>query len=431
MSPRSVALISLGCAKNLVDSESLIARLKALGFALSDDLGAVDLALINTCGFVEEAKRESIDHILETAAALRPGARLFVAGCLAQRYRDELCDGMPEIDCLVALDDYARFEELVRAHFPDVVSDDQPHPTRLTPPHLAYCKIAEGCDNTCTFCAIPLIRGPQVSRPFAQIEAEVARMAATGVQEISLISQQLDAYGRDRYGEPQLAELLARISPLAGTAWIRLHYCYPNHLDDALIARIAALPNVLPYIDMPIQHAADRVLRRMGRRTTHAHIAGRIAALRAAMPAVVLRTAVIVGFPGESEDDFAELLDFVTATGFDQLGCFPFSSEEGTAAARLDGALDPALIAQRHDRLMRAQAQIHAERLRGWVGRECEVLVDGPGEPGTVHARHYGQAFEVDNLTIVRGEAPAGSRLRVTITGTQDYDLLAEPSAGR
>ena len=425
---KTVALISLGCAKNLVDSEGLIARLKALDFALSDDLAQADMILINTCGFVQDAQQESIDHILAAAEARKPEARLFVSGCLAERFTAELQTDMPEIDALVPISDYGRLEELVRHHFPDVGPGGPAVTTRLTPPHLAYLKIAEGCDNHCTFCAIPLIRGPHRSRPAEEIITEARTMAEAGVREISLVSQHLDYYGVDRDGRPALAELLRELSPAVGDTWLRLHYCYLDHCDDALLDTIAGLDNVLHYLDIPIQHASDPVLRRMGRQTCAERIRERLATIRARLDSVVLRTSLLVGFPGETEDDLARLLDFISEQRFDQLGCFAYSSEDGTPAATMDGHLPPEVIAERHDRVMRTQAAIHDTRLASWIGRQVTVLVDGPGpEPQLLATRHYGQAFEVDNCTLVSGaRAGAGDRLQVTITGGDGYDLVAE-----
>lgn len=426
------ALISLGCSKNLADSEDLVTALRSVDFQLTDALPEADLVLINTCGFIEGAKRESIDHILAAAEERRPGARLYVAGCLTQRYLTELQADIPEVDRWLTFDDYDRVAALLAADFPEVREHRLRHDQRsqLTPPHYAFLKIAEGCDNTCNFCAIPLFRGRHVSRPIDDLVAQAATYQARGVREINLISQHLDYYGQDRYGERRLPELIRRLGAAAPDAWIRLHYCYPNDFSDDLIAAMAETANVLPYVDMPIQHASDRMLATMGRRTTRAHIEERLAAIRAGLPDVVLRSTFIVGFPGEREADFAELLDFLERVPFDQVGCFPYSDEEGTTAARMPHKVPEATIAERHDQLMRRQAVLHAERLARWHGRELDVLVDEQVDFGRYACRHYGQASEVDNCTLVDAELlQPGSLLRVRITGSADYDLLAEPAA--
>jgi ribosomal protein S12 methylthiotransferase len=430
--PRHAALISLGCSKNLADSEDLVTALRTVDFALTDRLDEADLVLVNTCAFIEGAKQESIDHIIAAAAGRRAGAKLFVAGCLTERYRAELAQEMPEVDQWVVFKDYDRFPAVVRAHFPDVPAHRLTHDQRsqLTPPHFAYLKIAEGCDNTCNFCAIPLFRGKHRSRDFDDLVKQAGTLARRGAKEINLISQHLDYYGQDSYGARRLPELVRAVAAAAPEAWIRLHYCYPNDFSDELIAAMAETPNVAQYVDMPIQHASDRTLATMGRRTTRAVIEARLERIRAAMPEVVLRTTFIVGFPGEREEDFQQLLDFAKAQEFDAVGCFPYSDEDGTTAAKMPHKLDAEIVGDRHHRFMTQQKRLHRKRLARWTGRELTVLVDGQRDFGVYTCRHYGQAHDVDGATVVHGDGlQVGAWARVTVTGRDGYDLVADPSA--
>lgn len=429
--PRLAALISLGCSKNLADSEDLVTALRSIDFRLTNELDQADLVLVNTCGFIEGAKQESIDHILAAAEGRKDGAKLFVAGCLTERYLDELSAELTEVDQWVTFKDYDRFPAVVREHFPEAPAHNLRHDQRsqLTPPHYAFLKIAEGCDNTCNFCAIPLFRGKHRSRPMEDLEQQARVLAERGAKEINLISQHLDYYGQDLYGEKRLADLIRRLGKAAPDAWLRLHYCYPNDFTDDLIAAMAETPNVLPYVDMPIQHASDRTLATMGRRTTRAKITERLDAIRAAMPDVAIRTSFIVGFPGERDEDFQELLDFCKEQDFDSVGCFQYSDEDGTTGFKMPNKVPAKTIKQRHDRFMRAQGKLHAKRLQRWVGQDLDLLVDAQRDFGVFAARHYGQASEVDAVTLLRAEsAPVGERVRARITGIEGYDLVAEPA---
>jgi ribosomal protein S12 methylthiotransferase len=428
--PRTAALISLGCSKNLADSEDLVTALKSVDFRLTDQLGEADLVLVNTCGFIEGAKQESIGHILDAARDRKKGAKLFVAGCLTERYLDELKSGIPEVDQWVTFKDYDRFPAVVLKHFPKVKTHRLRHDQRsqLTPPHYAFLKIAEGCDNTCNFCAIPLFRGKHRSRPLEDLEAQARTYAERGVKEINLISQHLDYYGQDLYGDRRLPELVRRVAAAAPNAWVRLHYCYPNDFSDDLIAAMAETPNVVHYVDMPIQHGADRMLAVMGRRTKQAQINERLAAIRAAMPEVCIRTSFIVGFPGERDEDFRELLAFAKAQRFDAVGCFQYSDEEGTTAAKMPDKISAEVIQERHHRFMTQQQKLHKTQAKRWIGKELTVLADAQADFGRWSCRHYGQAHEVDPVTWVDTElAEPGSLLRVRVTGLKDYDLVAVP----
>lgn len=426
--PRA-ALISLGCAKNLSDSERLVGQLRALGIRLTDQLAEADLVLVNTCGFIEAAKRESIERILMAARDRRPGAKLFVAGCLTERYLDELRAGMPEVDAWVPFSAYDGFAALVQRHFPELAARRLRHDERvqLTPPHYAYLKIAEGCDNDCNFCAIPLFRGRHRSRPFDALIAEGQRLARCGVREIILISQHLDYYHRDLDGRARLPELVRALAAAAPDSWIRLHYCYPNDFSDELIAAMAETPNVCRYVDMPIQHASDRVLALMGRRTTRARIVERLDALRRAMPDLALRTAFIVGFPGEREEDVEALERFIAEQPFDHGGIFAYSDEEGTVAARMPKKVPPRTIAARRRRLERRLSEALARRAERWIGRELTVLVDEARDFGVFAARHYGQSPRVDSVVLVEDDRlQPGQWARVRIVAQRGLDLIAE-----
>ncbi len=430
--PRHAALISLGCSKNLADSEDLVTALRSVDFALTDRLDQADLVLVNTCSFIEGAKQESIGHILEAAAGRKPGAKLFVAGCLTERYRCELERDMPEVDQWVVFKDYDRFPAVVRSHFPDIPEHRLTHDQRsqLTPPHFAFLKIAEGCDNTCNFCAIPLFRGKHRSRPFADLVAQARTLSERGVKEINLISQHLDYYGQDLYGSRRLPELVRAIAAAAPRAWVRLHYCYPNDFSDELIAAMAETENIVKYVDMPIQHASDRTLAAMGRRTDRARITERLDRIRQAMPEVVLRTTFIVGFPGERDEDFEQLMEFAREQRFDSVGCFTYSDEDGTTAEKMKHKVDAEIIQRRHHAFMTQQKRLHRARLARWKGRELRVLVDAQRDFGVYATRHYGQASEVDGATILHAEsAMIGEWTTARVTGVRGYDLVAEAVA--
>ena len=427
-SGRKAALISLGCSKNLADSEDLVTALRSVDFGLTKELAEADLVLINTCGFIESAKQESIEHIFAAAEGRKEGAKLFVAGCLTERYLSELQHDIPEVDQWVVFKDYDKFPAVVRAHFPDAPEHRLRHDQRsqLTPPHFSYLKLAEGCDNTCNFCAIPLFRGKHVSRPQDKLIEQAKVLGERGAKEINLISQHLDYYGQDLYGERRLPQLVRAIAQAAPDSWIRLHYCYPNDFSEELIAAMAETPNLVKYVDMPIQHGSDRTLAQMGRRTTRAWITDRLDKIRAAMPDVVLRTTFIVGFPGERDEDFAQLMDFAQEQKFDSVGCFPYSDEDGTTAAKMPNKVPPEVIAARHHAFMSQQKKLHRAKLKRWIGTEQKVLVDSQADFGVFRCRHFGQAHEVDAATILASEtARVGDWAHVRITGIKGYDLVA------
>ncbi|NRA38686.1 MAG: MiaB/RimO family radical SAM methylthiotransferase, partial [Planctomycetes bacterium] len=325
--------------------------------------------------------------------------------------------------------DYDVFASIVRDHFPDVPEHKLSHEQRsqLTPPHYAFLKIAEGCDNTCNFCSIPSFRGKHQSRSMDDLVQQAQVLNERGVKEINVISQHLDYYGVDLNGEYQLPTLVRKLSAAAPDSWIRLHYCYPNDFTDELIAAMADCDNVARYVDMPIQHASDRTLALMGRKCTRKHIEQRLDAIRSAMPDVSIRSSFIVGFPGEREQDFEDLLDFMRCQSFDQVGCFRYSDEDGTTAAKMPEKISDELIAERWDTFMEQQQGLHHNQLQRWVGQELQVLVDEQLDFGSFSCRHSGQASEVDNVTLLQTDGlQIGDWANVRITGIQDYDLIAE-----
>lgn len=429
MSGHTAALISLGCSKNLADSEDLITSLHSVDFSLTNEIAEADLILINTCSFIEDAKTESIDHIFAAASERREDAKLFVAGCLTERYLTQLQEEIPEVDQWVTFKDYDVFASLVRDHFPDVPEHKLSHEQRsqLTPPHYAFLKIAEGCDNTCNFCSIPSFRGKHQSRSIKDLVQQATVLHERGVKEINIISQHLDYYGVDLNGEYQLPALLRQLSAAAPDSWLRLHYCYPNDFSDELIAAMAECDNIVKYVDMPIQHASDRTLAQMGRKCTRAHIEERLSSIRTAMPDVSIRSSFIVGFPGERDEDFEGLLDFMRSQDFDQVGCFRYSDEDGTTAAKMPGKISDELIEQRWNAFMDQQQGLHHQRLQRWHGQELRVLVDQQLDFDSFACRHAGQASEVDNITIVQANGlNVGDWADVRISDIQDYDLIGD-----
>jgi len=416
---KKIAVISLGCSKNLVDAEQMLGLLEAAGFELVEDESEAEVIIINTCAFIQSAKEESIEAILE-AARYRDGGKLkylIVTGCMAQRYKDEVIDNMPEVDAVIGVFQYHKIADIIREleHKNKVVKceDDRPDDIinyealpriRATPEYTAYLKIAEGCDNRCTYCVIPSIRGKYRSRRIEDIAAEAAEMAADGVKEIILIAQDTTAYGIDLYGEYRLPQLLRELGKIGGIRWIRIHYCYPERISDELIEEIAANDKVCKYLDIPIQHANDEVLRRMGRRTNKAQLNGLIEKLRKKIPEVVLRTTVITGFPGETEEQFAELLEFIEEAKFDRLGAFAYSREEGTPAARLPGQIDEEVKLARQERIMLTQAEISENINQAKAGKVYSVLVEGyDAIIKQYYGRTYADSVEIDGKVFFAG----------------------------
>jgi ribosomal protein S12 methylthiotransferase len=435
----SVHLISLGCPKNTADSELMLGALVRAGFEVTMDPQHAQVLLVNTCAFIEPAKKESIDAILAAAEVKKHGTgkRLVVAGCLSQRYGAELREQFPEVDIFVGTGNFLDLPELLRrSERPELRPIPYAGAAHLLPaaeaprirtgdPFSAYLKVSEGCDHRCAFCIIPKIRGRHESRLLDDVVEEAAELAATGVREINLIAQDLTAYGRDLKPSVSLAALLHRLAPIDGIRWIRLLYCYPNFVTDELLAAIASLAKVVKYIDMPLQHADDAILRAMKRERSADALRRLLERVRAAIPGVALRTSFIVGFPGETETAFAALVDFVREQQFDRVGVFTYSREENTAACDLTGQLPEGVKRRRRAELMEVAAQISLEKNRDLVGRELEVMVEGaaPGRATRLRARTSAQAPEIDGMVLLSGEAEPGEIVRARIERASTYDL--------
>ena len=436
---------TLGCPKNRVDSEVMLGTLSQAGFRLVSEAEAADVIVVNTCGFIESAKEESIQAILDLARMKEEGRcrKLVVAGCLVQRYPEELSRELAEVDHFVgtgAYQDIARIVSDAQAKRlvvpdPDFVHAASTPRVNSLPAHTAYLKIAEGCDNACAFCIIPKLRGPQRSRPIDDLLAEAEGLAAQGTVELSLVAQDLTAYGQDLPGKVRLHHLLPELCRVEGIRWIRLHYAYPRDFPDALVEAIAREPKVAKYVDMPLQHSSDRLLRAMRRGRNALFLRRLLAKLRSRVPGIAIRTALIVGLPGESEEDFEGLLRFVEEERFERLGVFTYSREEGTAAALLPGQVPERVKRARQRKVMELQRRISRAHQRALVGTRLEVLVEGRAE-GSEHllaGRHAGQAPEIDGVTYlnefaVPGEPVAypGEIVTVEVTEAGDYDLVGK-----
>jgi len=440
MTPRRVHLVTLGCPKNQVDSEVMLGVLARRGHEMVLDPDAADVLVVNTCAFIGPAKEESIDAILDLAAvkAARAGRRLVVSGCLAQRYADDLQQALPEVDVFVGTGDLLRIADAVEAPLADapVVYRGAQH---VLPPHgvaarvrtgawwTAYLKVSEGCDHACSFCIIPKIRGRHESRSMDDLVAEAASLAAEGAVELSLIAQDLTAYGRDLPGDASLARLLRALAVrVPDVRWLRLLYAYPSSVTDELLEVMADEPAVCPYLDMPLQHISDRMLRTMRRERSGAAIRRLIARIRRAVPEIALRTSFIVGFPGETDADVRELCDFLEEAEFDHVGVFRYSQEENTPAAAFPEQLSEAVKAERWERVMAAQAHIAARRAAAHRGRTVEVLVEGRDARGRLIGRTRGQAPEIDGRTYLHGRGAAGDLVQARIVGTETYDLVGD-----
>ena len=433
---KKVGMVSLGCAKNRVDSEVILGTLKEAGYEIVSDPAEAEIIFVNTCGFIEPAKEESIEAIFEMAKYKETGRlkKLFVTGCLAQRYIDDLYREMPEVDGFMGVADYTRLLEMMQeaeaGGRPRYVCDGERffHAERVltTPAYSAYVKISDGCDNRCSYCAIPLIRGPYHSRPFDSIVEECRELAARGVTEITLIAQDTSRYGNDfPEGKLLLPELLKAVSAIEGVHWVRVLYCYPDTTDDRLLDAIANLPKVAPYVDLPLQHIDGPLLKRMNRRGSPEWIKSRISACKER--GLTTRTTMIVGFPGETEEAFHELLQFVKEARFDRLGAFTYSPEEGTSGAEMPDQVDEEVKQRRLDELMTLQQGISLEENTARVGEICEVLCEG-AEEGMFVGRSIREAPESDGVirfTAAREVAP-GEYLNVKITGADAYDLFGE-----
>lgn len=428
-----IGFISLGCSKNLVDSETMMGMLKAGGHELVSHTKDAEAIIINTCGFIQTAKEEAIQTIFEMAAYKKQKLqKLIVVGCLAQRYKDALISDIPELDCVISIHEYPHLHEILAQ-----VLDGKPMPAyakseRLltSKPWSAYLKIAEGCSNHCTYCAIPLIRGDNVSFPMEQLVDEAKRLASSGVKELVLIAQDTSKYGLDLYGEYALLKLLEKLHEIDGLHWIRILYMYPDEISEELIAGMARLPKVLPYFDIPMQHANDHMLALMNRRGKMKDVNALIERIRRYHPDATLRTTFIVGFPQETEADFQDLLEFTENTGWDRMGAFTYSPEEDTPAYSFSGAVDETVKQQRLDQLMQLQKQISLSKQKKMIGQTIEVLVEGKDAlKGTYRGRGKANApDEVDGLVFFSSSRfiPLGSFVQVKVTSALPYDLIGE-----
>ena len=438
---RRVHFVSLGCPKNRTDSEVMLASLGGAGYEICDDPADADVLLVNTCTFIDPATEESIDTILEMGEHKQRArddgreVRLVVSGCLAQRHHEELRDELPEVDAFVGTGDYHRILDVVGSHEsldivgrPIYVQGDEPRVNTLTP-WSAYLKILEGCPQRCTFCIIPSLRGDLMSRPLDVIVAEARALAQAGVKELNLVGQDSNSWGRD-LGEQRLPDLLTALDGVQGVQWLRLLYSYPAKFDDRLIDAFARLPRVVPYVDMPLQHIADPILRAMRRGVSKDRTRRLLDKLRARIPDLSIRTGFIVGFPGETEAMFEELVSFVKEQRFDHVGVFPFSPQEGTGAAKLDGQIDDEVKMARRERLMLVQQEIALEKAAGMIGQEVDVLLEGPHEETELlwRGRTRHQAPDIDGQVLVNdsGGGAFGDITRVLITETAGYDLVGE-----
>ena len=433
-----VYLISLGCDKNLVDSEVMLGLLQEAGHTVADDLTEADAAIVNTCCFIGDAKEESINTILELAELRTEGAlkRLVIAGCLAERYADDIRREIPEVDAIVGT---ASYEDIVAALTADGSYESRRPLTYLPQPktpravtagnYVSYLKIAEGCDKCCTYCIIPKIRGPYRSFPMERLTDEAERLAQAGTRELILVAQETTVYGTDLYGEKKLAELLHRLCRIEELQRIRVMYAYPEEIDETLIEAIASEPKVCRYLDMPIQHASNEILKRMGRRTTREDIEATVAKLRRRIPGIVLRTTLITGFPGETEEDFDELTAFVEKMRFERLGCFPYSKEEGTDAAKMKGQVPKRVRERRKNVIMKLQREICSQYSESLVGQTLPVLVDGYlPEEDIFTGRTEGDAPTIDGAAFFEGPSSllSGDIVPVRITAAAEYDLTGE-----
>lgn len=436
-----VFLVSLGCDKNLVDSEHISGILQASGYTFTDDESEADVIIINSCCFINDAKEESINTIFEMAKYKNDRCKaLVLAGCLAQRYHEEIKDEIPEIDICIgttAFDDIAKtLDEYFKDKQKIVDLEDINCPAGFKAPReistfggYGYLKIAEGCDKHCTYCIIPKVRGDFRSVPIENVLEEAKQMASLGIKEINLIAQETTMYGTDLYGKKSLHILIHELSKIDGIKWIRILYCYPEDIYDELIEEIKTNEKVCHYLDLPIQHASDRILKLMGRQTTQDEIKSKIDALRKAVPDIVLRTTLIAGFPGESDKDHKEVLDFVEDTKFDRLGVFTYSQEEGTPAASMDDQIDEDVKVRRRNEIMELQQEIVFDKNESLVGEEFEAIIEGkiPMENAYI-GRTYMDAPGVDsNIFVVTDEElMSGDFVKVSVTGANDYDLIGD-----
>ncbi len=444
MSNIQIFCASLGCDKNLVDTEKMLGLLEQEGYRFTDDESQADVILVNTCCFIGDAKEESVNTILEMARFKETGSAraLIVTGCLAQRYQKEILEEIPEVDAVLGTTSWEEIVPVVKElleekkethvtcfHSLDELSGTGKPRILTTGGHYAYLKIAEGCDKRCTYCIIPYLRGPYRSVPMEDLVREAEELARQGVKELILVAQETTLYGVDLYGKKSLPQLLERLGPVPGIYWIRIQYCYPEEITDELIETIRSQEKVCHYLDIPIQHASDSILKRMGRRTNQEQLRRMVEKLRERIPDIVLRTTLISGFPGETEEDHETLMEFVDQMEFDRLGVFPYSAEEDTPAFSFPDQIPQEIKEKRRDEIMELQQEIAFEKSEAMVGRVLTVLIEGKvvDEPAYV-GRTYMDAPGVDGLIFVNTgeELMSGDFVRVKVTGAADYDLIGE-----
>ncbi len=440
-----IFFVSLGCDKNLVDSEEMLGALRDRGYSFTDNENEADAAIVNTCCFIMDAQKESIDQILALAQLRTEGTlkALIVTGCMAQRYKEEVLKEIPEVDACVGTTAEEKIvdvlDEILAGGRPaggvgNLLVEDENKRTGVkaervvtTGGYYSYLKIAEGCDKCCTYCVIPSIRGHYRSVPMQELVEQARALAAKGIRELILVAQETTLYGSDLYGHKALPELLRKLAAIEGIEWIRLMYCYPEEITEEIADAIRSIPQVLHYIDMPIQHASDNILKRMGRQTDRRELTEKIAMLREKMPDLCLRTTLITGFPGEKEEDHRELLDFVSEMRFDRLGVFPYSKEEGTPAEKMAPQIPARVKKKRQKEIMLLQQKIAFEAARKMEGRVVEALVEGKLVGENVYlARTYKDAPGVDGALFIetQRELMTGDLVKVTITGSREYDLI-------
>lgn len=435
-----IGMISLGCPKNQVDAERMLAQFDNSGFTIADCYEGVDAVVINTCGFIDAAKQEAIENILEMAQLKEEGIvkKIIVTGCLAQRYREEIFEEMPEVDAVVGIGANGRISDIIKSVIEGNSCCDMPCNEELpltgerlltTPEYWSYLKIADGCSNRCTYCAIPSIRGNYRSVEFETLVEEARQLAAAGTKELVLIAQDTTNYGADLYGKIRLPELLDALCEIEGIEWIRMLYCYPDKITDELLETMAKQPKVLPYIDLPLQHADDNILKAMNRRGDSAFLRKTISRIRAALPDAVIRTTFIVGFPGEGEEEFENLAEFVNEIEFDRLGCFEFSPQEGTPAFNMKDTVDSDVKLRRGEIIMQDQLEIVTLKNTERIGKTYKVLVeDYDGYSDSYKGRTYMDAPEIDgtiSFTTNNNYEP-GDFAEVEIIGVNDYDLIGK-----
>jgi len=433
-----IGFVSLGCNKNLCDTENMMGLLAENGYEITPYPEDAEVIVVNTCGFIESAQQESIDTILEMASYKEKNCRLLVVcGCLAQRFADEIMTELPEIDVIVGT---TAFDEIAGAikdglsgkkasYIYDIDKDVQENLPRIrtTPRYTAYLKIAEGCDNRCTYCAIPYIRGKYRSRREEDILAEAKALADDGVKEIIVVAQDTTRYGIDLYGEKRISSLLQKICGIDGIEWVRIHYSYPEELDDELIQTIRNEEKIVKYLDIPVQHGASSVLKRMGRKTTREKIEALISKLRAEIPEITLRTSIIAGFPGETEEEFSELCEFLEKVRFDRVGVFAYSQEEGTPAAKMKDQLPQEIKEARRDKVMELCQKISLDRNESMIGKTIRVITEG-FEDNLYYGRSGGESIEIDPKIYfgAHRELCAGDFVDVVIKSADEYDLCGE-----